>query len=214
MDAGETVIIDYGMGNLRSVENALRAVGGSPVIRRDPEFVRSAARCILPGVGAFGDAMANLRRSGMDRAIGDAARSGTPVLGLCLGLQLLFSSSEEFGLHEGLGLIPGRVRRFDLPGLRVPHVGWNQVESLQADPLLSGTPEGAYFYFIHSYYVEPESDSDVLAWTDYGCRFCSIARRGSVWGAQFHPEKSQEAGRRLLQNFLSLAGIGAYGVPA
>src|SRR5262249_17906714 len=143
---------------------------------------------ILPGVGAFGDAIQNLRRDGLDATLRDAVASGTPLLGLCLGLELLFSESEEFGRHEGLGLIPGRVRRFDGPGLRVPHVGWNQVMELQADPLLEGVPEGNYFYFVHSYYVEPDRSEDALAWTAYGRLFCSIARRGNVWGAQFHPE--------------------------
>ena len=200
----ETVIIDYGMGNLRSVEKTVAAVGGMPRISGSPEVVRGARRLILPGVGAFGDAMVNLRRTGLDAAVRDAAAAGTPLLGLCLGLELLFSESEEFGRHEGLGLIPGAVRRFEAPGLRVPHVGWNQVERLAADRLLEGIPEGSYFYFVHSYYVEPAHAEDALAWTEYGRRFCSIARRGSVWGAQFHPEKSQTAGQQLLRNFLAV----------
>jgi len=204
-DFQETVIVDYGMGNLRSVEKALEAVGGRSVISRDPDAVRNAARLILPGVGAFGDAMRNLRQAGLDRAIRDAARAGKPLLGLCLGLQLLFTQSEEFGLHEGLDLIPGRVRKFDAPGLRVPHVGWNRIEETRPDPLLQGVPGGSYFYFVHSYYVEPENADHVLCWTEYGHRFCSIACRDKVWGAQFHPEKSQDAGKRLLRNFLAVA---------
>lgn len=192
------------MGNLRSVENAISAVGGAPRLSSDPEEVRRSSRLILPGVGAFGDAMANLRSGGLDRALIDAVASGVPLLGLCLGLQLLFSESDEFGRHEGLALIPGRVRRFDVPGLHVPHVGWNQLESLRNDPLLEGVPEGTYFYFVHSYFVEPDMPDDVLAWTSYGGMFCSVARRRSVWGAQFHPEKSQDAGRRLLGNFLAV----------
>jgi glutamine amidotransferase len=202
----EIVIIDYGMGNLRSVEKALSAVGGSPGISGDPELVRKSARLILPGVGAFGDAMINLKQTGLDAAIRDAVTGGTPLLGLCLGLELLFSESEEFGRHEGLGLIPGNVRRFEQPNLRVPHVGWNQIESLRADPLLEGLGEGSYFYFVHSFFVEPARSEDALAWTDYGRVFCSIARRENVWGAQFHPEKSQEAGKVLLRNFLRLKG--------
>ncbi len=198
------VIIDYGMGNLRSVEKALAAVGGAPVISGDPEVIRGGKRLVLPGVGAFGDAMGNLRRGRIDEALRSAVASGTPLLGLCLGLQLLFTVGEEFGTHRGLDLIPGRVLRLDQPGMRVPHVGWNQIESLQPDPLLDGLPEGTYFYFVHSYYVEPEDPRDALAWTEYGPRFCSVARRGSVWGAQFHPEKSQDAGKRLLRNFLSV----------
>jgi glutamine amidotransferase len=159
-------------------------------------------------VGAFGDAMRNLRAGGVDRAIVGAVEAGTPLLGLCLGLQLLFGWSEEFGRHEGLNLIPGEVVKFRESGLHVPHVGWNQVEGIRADPLLEGIPEGAYFYFVHSFYVQPDDEGDALCWTDYGLRFCSVARRGNVCGAQFHPEKSQEAGRRLLRNFLSISGSG------
>ncbi len=200
-----TTIVDYGMGNLRSVERALAAVDGRPVFSSNPEEIRNSAQLILPGVGAFGDAMENLRRGGLDRAICEAAQKGVPVLGLCLGLQLLFTESEEFGRHAGLGLIPGKVLKFDAPGLRVPHVGWNQIEDLRPDPLLHNIPPGSYFYFVHSYFVEPEDGSDVLCRTSYGRSFCSIARRGRVYGAQFHPEKSQQAGRQLLLNFLALA---------
>lgn len=199
-----TLIVDYGMGNLRSVEKTLEAVGASPVISSDPEAVRAAERIVLPGVGAFGDAMENLRGSGLASALLDAVEAGAPLLGLCLGLQLLFTESDEFGRHQGLDLIPGRVRRFDDPGLRVPHVGWNQIESIRADPLLQGLKDGDYLYFVHSYYVVPADSASVLAWTSYGRPFCSIARRGNVWGAQFHPEKSQSTGRTLLRNFLRI----------
>jgi glutamine amidotransferase len=200
----ETIIIDYGMGNLRSVEKAVAAVGGHPWITGDPEAVRKAVRLILPGVGAFGDAMRNLRQNGMDGAIRDAVTAGVPLLGLCLGLQLLFTHSEEFGSHEGLDLIPGKVLRFSDPGLRVPHIGWNQIEGIQPNPLLKDISEGSYFYFVHSYYVEPDREEDILSWTDYGHRFCSIACRDNVWGAQFHPEKSQDIGKKLLHNFLAI----------
>ena len=201
----KTTIIDYGMGNLRSVKNALTAAGCEPFISADPDEVRSAERLILPGVGAFGDAMENLRRSGMDAAIREAAGAGTPILGLCLGLQLLFSDSEEFGHHEGLNLIPGSVRKFEIPGLRVPHVGWNQLEGIRRSPLLEGVPAGSYFYFVHSFYVDPINPEDILCWTDYGRRFCSIAGRGKVFGAQFHPEKSQGIGKKMLRNFLGIS---------
>lgn len=203
-DILETVIIDYGMGNLRSVEKAVEAVGGRPTITQDPDAVRKAERLILPGVGAFGDAMQNLRQSGLDKAICDSVRAGKPLLGLCLGLQLLFTQSEEFGSHDGLNLIPGKVRKFEEPGLRVPHVGWNQIEGTLPNPLLAGIPEGSYFYFVHSFYVEPDRAEDILRLTSYGRRFCSIACRDKVWGAQFHPEKSQETGKRLLRNFMSV----------
>jgi imidazole glycerol-phosphate synthase subunit HisH len=202
--AFDTVIIDYGMGNLRSVEKAVEAAGGRPLITGDPDVVRQGERLILPGVGAFGDAMENLRRHKLDDAIRDAVSAGKPFLGLCLGLQLLFTRSEEFGSHEGLNLIPGRVRRFEDPGLLVPHVGWNQIEGWLPDPLLKDIPEGSYFYFVHSYYVEPDRAEDVLRWTSYGHRFCSIAGRDRVWGAQFHPEKSQDSGKKLLRNFLAI----------
>ena len=192
------------MGNLRSVEKAVEAVGGSPTISGDPDSVRKAERLILPGVGAFGDAMHNLKRHGLDKAVIDAVQGGKPLLGLCLGLQLLFTESEEFGSHEGLNLIPGKVRKFDETDLRVPHVGWNQIEGTRRDPLLAGIPEGSYFYFVHSFYVEPEKSDYILCWTTYGRRFCSIACRDKVWGAQFHPEKSQDAGKRLLRNFMFL----------
>ena len=161
-------------------------------------------RLILPGVGAFGDAMENLRRDGLDAAIREAVNAGKPLLGLCLGLQLLFTHSEEFGSHKGLDLIPGNVRRFSDPGLRVPHVGWNQIEAIQQNPLLKDIPEGSYFYFVHSFFVDPERRENSLCWTEYGHRFCSVACKDKGWGAQFHPEKSQETGKKLLRNFLSI----------
>lgn len=203
-DSSKTIIIDYGMGNLRSVEKAIEAVGGQPLISADPDAVRKSERLILPGVGAFGDAMVNLKSSGMDAAIREAVNKGTPFLGLCLGLQLLFTHSEEFGSHEGLNLIPGNVRKFRNPDFRVPHIGWNQLEGIPQSPLLENIPDGSYFYFVHSYYVEPDNLEDALSWTDYGIRFCSIAGRNKVWGAQFHPEKSQDNGKQLLRNFLAI----------
>ena len=203
-DIIETVIVDYGMGNLRSVEKALENVGGCPLISGDPETVRNAGRLILPGVGAFGDAMLNLKKRGLDSAIRHAVQGGKPLLGLCLGLQLLFTRSEEFGSHEGLDLIPGSVLKIEEPGLRVPHVGWNQIEGTSPNPLLEGIPEGSYFYFVHSFYAKPDKPEDVLRRTQYGRSFCSIACRDKVWGAQFHPEKSQEVGKQLLRNFLTI----------
>ena len=190
------------MGNLRSVEKAVAAVGGWPVIARDPDSIRDADRLILPGVGAFGDAMANLRKRGLDRAIGDAVNAGKPLLGLCLGLQLLFTESEEFGSHQGLDLIPGRVRRFEEPGLRVPHVGWNQIEEGRPDPLLQGIPDGSYFYFVHSFFFSANDTADILSITTYEIEFTSAIEKGNIVGVQFHPEKSHKFGMRLLKNFV------------
>jgi len=192
------------MGNLRSVEKAVEAVGGRPLISGNPESIVKADRLILPGVGAFGDAIGNLKRSKLDSAIHEAVNLGKPLLGLCLGLQLLFTESDEFGSHEGLNLIPGKVTKFSQPGLRVPHVGWNQIERLKSDPLFKDIPEGSYFYFVHSFYVQPDNPDDALSWTDYGGPFCSVAGKGKVWGAQFHPEKSQDIGKQLLRNFLAI----------
>lgn len=201
----KTIIIDYGLGNLRSVEKALESMNGNPAVSAHPDVVRKAKRLILPGVGAFGDAMENLRRTGMDAAIREAAAAGTPILGLCLGLQLLFTHSDEFGSHQGLDLIPGNVAKLDAPGLRVPHIGWNQLEDIQPTPLLEGISEGSYFYFVHSFYVAPVEETSALSWTDYGQHFCSIAGKDNVFGVQFHPEKSQDNGKKLLRNFLSIS---------
>ncbi len=183
-------------------------MGGTPEMTGDPARVSRSPRLVLPGVGAFGDAMRNLRDVGLDQAILESVAKGTPLLGLCLGLQLLFDESEEFGHHRGLGMIPGRVRKLPA-GVRVPHVGWNQIETLRPDPLLEGISEGTYFYFVHSFYVDPTSPEGALGWTDYGLRFCSLAQSGNSWGAQFHPEKSQDAGKRLLRNFLRIGRGGA-----
>ena len=204
-DAMKTIIIDYGLGNLRSVEKALESMDENPVVSPHPDVVRKAKRLILPGVGAFGDAMENLRRTGMDAAIREAVAAGAPLLGLCLGLQLLFTHSEEFGSHQGLDLIPGNVTKLDAPGLRVPHVGWNQLENIQPTPLLEDIPEGSYFYFVHSFYVTPVEETYALSRTDYGQRFCSIAGKDNVFGVQFHPEKSQDNGKKLLRNFLNIS---------
>jgi glutamine amidotransferase len=209
------VIVDYGVGNLRSVQKALEHVGAPAVISADPAATDPAnadapAGVVLPGVGAFGDGMAELRRRGLVEPLRRWAAAGQPLLGICLGMQLLFDSSEEMGDHQGLGLLPGRVLRFPPGDLKVPHVGWNRLRPVKPSPegqhpLLAGIDGGAYAYFVHSYYVEPAEPGDVLATTDYGLEFASIVGRGQVWGAQFHPEKSQEVGLRLLSNFWQLA---------
>jgi len=193
-------IIDYGMGNLRSVQKGFEKAGVASAVVRDPAAVDGAGGVVLPGVGAFADAMANLLALGLDAAVRRAVEAGKPFLGICLGQQLLFDASEEWGLTEGLGIFPGRVRR--LPeGLKVPHMGWNQVEAARPDPLLAGIPDGSSFYFVHSYYVDPVEPDLALARTGYGVRFASIVGRGKVYGIQFHPEKSSALGLQILKNF-------------
>lgn len=193
-------IIDYGMGNLRSVQKGLESLGWQAEIVGAPEGVDQAAGVILPGVGAFADAMRNLHETGMADAIYRAVDSGKPFLGICLGQQLLFEHSEEFGRTKGLGLFPGTVRRLP-PSLIVPHMGWNEIDIRQPVPLLSGVTEGSRFYFVHSYYVHPVDADVVVAETDYGIRFASVVGRGNVFGIQFHPEKSSMLGLNILNNF-------------
>lgn len=199
-------IIDYGVGNLRSVEKAFTAQGIEAVVSRDEAVLRSADKLVLLGVGAFGYAMKSLRDFGFDKLVIEAANAGKPVLGICVGLQMLFDEGHEFGVHQGLGLLPGRVIRF-ADGVRVPHVGWNQIEMTEQakkNPIFCDLPDRSFFYFVHSYYVEPKNDSDVLSSTEYGSHFASVCGRRNVVGVQFHPEKSQAAGLRLIRNFAEL----------
>ncbi len=198
-------IIDYGMGNLRSVQKAFEKVGHQAIITADPAQVAAADKVVLPGVGAFEDAAAELRRLGLVEPVLEAIDSGRPFLGICLGLQLLFDVSYENGRHEGLGVIPGEVVRFDLPKeFAVPHMGWNQLNIRRRPPILEGVAEGAFVYFVHSYYVAP-ADAEVIATeTDYGIPFCSMIWRDNVFATQFHPEKSQAEGLKILKNFAEL----------
>ncbi|MCU0962612.1 MAG: imidazole glycerol phosphate synthase subunit HisH [Pirellulaceae bacterium] len=199
------VIVDYGMGNLRSVQKACERVGASAQISRDPERLLQADQVILPGVGAFPDAMAELQRCGLVDPLRACIDRGTPFLGICLGLQLLFEVSTEGGTSHGLGVIPGSVVRFDLPrAYKVPHMGWNQVQVRRRAPILAGIEDGEYFYFVHSYYVAPHDEAVVALETDYGGPFCSMVWRDNVFATQFHPEKSQRAGLRLLEAFARL----------
>ena len=197
-------IIDYGMGNLRSVQKAFEWGGNPAQITDRLEDVARADKLVLPGVGAFGKGMANLRERGLLAPVLDAAARGVPLLGICLGQQLLFSRSEEMGDHEGLGLLPGRVRGFPTT-LRVPHIGWNQAHIRRPSPILKGIPDGAFFYFVNSFYVDPEDPSDTVTTTDYGVDYASIVGRDRLFGVQFHPEKSQDLGLRILKNFAELA---------
>ena len=196
-------IVDYGMGNLRSVQKGFERVGYAAEISNLPEVVERADHIVLPGVGAFGDAMSNLRERELIEPIQESISEGKPFLGICLGLQLLFGESEEMGSHKGLGLLPGKVRRFP-KGERVPQIGWNQIHIRREVPLLEGVPEDSFFFFVHSYYVDPADDGDRVAMTDYGIGYASIAGRDRAFGVQFHPEKSQDLGLKILQNFARL----------
>jgi glutamine amidotransferase len=198
-------IVDYGVGNLRSVEKALAAVGAEARVSSQRRELGACAGLVLPGVGAFGDAMAGLTSSGLDEVVLEAVSAGRPLLGLCVGYQMLFDESSEFGQHAGLGLLPGRVVRFDDSVGPIPHVGWNKVEATYPHPLLSGLGEAPFLYFVHSYYVEATNTKEVLATSEYGGqRFASVCGSGRVFGVQFHPEKSQAVGLALLANFARL----------
>lgn len=200
-------IIDYGMGNLRSVQKGFEKVGFEAVVTSEPKTVLEADRVVLPGVGAFRDCMKNLEEGGFIEPILRVIREGRPFLGICLGLQLLFTESEEFGLHAGLNVIPGRVVRFpegmkeNGEELKVPHMGWNQVSMKRRPPAFEGIPDGSSFYFVHSFYVKPEDPSVVATTTDYGIEFCSSVWKENIVATQFHPEKSQEMGLSILKNF-------------
>ena len=193
-------VIDYHLNNLRSIENTLRRLGHEVRVTSDADDVRSADKLILPGVGAFPDAMHNLGELGLTETVIEKVGSGTPILGICLGMHLLFTESEEFGRHRGLGLIEGEVRR--LPGgVHVPHMGWNQLHLRRADPILEDIEDGSFVYFVHSYYAAPTDPDAVIAVTDYGMDFPSVVSSDNVWATQFHPEKSQLVGERILDRF-------------
>lgn len=197
-------IVDYGMGNLHSVSKAVERLGYKPLVTGEREEILAADGVILPGVGAFGDAMKQLRETSLDSVMQEAAASGKPLLGICLGMQLLFSQSEEHGKNEGLNILPGSVVRFPSGDYKVPHMGWNSLQFKKREhPLFAGLEEG-HVYFVHSYHVLPEVQADLLAVTDYGQPVTAIVGRGSVYGMQFHPEKSGELGMSLLRNFLAL----------
>lgn len=205
------VVVDYGAGNLRSIEKALERQGLDVRITDTPSAVDRAEALVVPGDGAFGPAMARLNASGFADRIRDFAASGKPFLGICLGMQLLFTESEEDGIHAGLGLLPGRVER--LPrGVKVPHMGWNDLRVLRPVPLLEGCATGAHVYFIHSYHAVPEDPAIVAATAEYGVELAAVVGRENVWATQFHPEKSGSVGIRILANFARWAvGAGASG---
>lgn len=193
-------VVDYGMGNLRSVQKGLEKVGCSAFITNRGEEIMRARGAVLPGVGAFGDAMNNIRSLGLEKVLKDYVNSGRPFLGICLGLHLMFEGGEEHGWHHGFGFLPGKIVR--LPeGLKVPHMGWNQVRRAREEKILDGIPDSSYFYFVHSYYAQVDDPQIIGAVTDYGTDVPAIVSRDNLIGIQFHPEKSSELGLKILQNF-------------
>ncbi len=202
-------LIDYGAGNVRSVHKALEAVGAEVRLARDPGPLADAEKVVLPGVGAFGDCMAGLRRAGLVDALYRVVEEGKPLLGICVGMQVLFEEGEEMGRHAGLGLLPGRVVRFYFaerglgvnPSLKIPHTGWNQIQIVKPSLLFYGLPSGAWVYFNHAYFCQAQPEH-VLAISDYGGPFAAVVGRENVYGVQFHPEKSQEVGLQILRNFV------------
>jgi glutamine amidotransferase len=209
-------MIDYGASNIRSAQKAFEYIGAKVVLTEDPEVVRRADKLVLPGVGAFGSGMDGLRRHHLPAAIREAVQRGVPFLGVCVGMQLMFSEGHEMGVHQGLNLLAGKVVKFpekwsmvnDNPSpmvnLKIPHMGWNQLEPTRNDPLLAGIRPGDYAYFVHSYYCEVTEETAVLARTDYGISFASIVAKDNLYGLQFHPEKSQSVGLRIIQNFVEM----------
>ncbi len=196
----QVAIIDYGVGNLRSVEKAFAAMGCEAVVSADEAVLRRADRLVLPGVGAFASCMKALRERGFESLVRERAASGTPLLGICVGMQMLFEVSEEFGTTDGLGLLRGRVRRFE-SDLVVPQVGWNRIHQKQAHPLFADVADGSFCYFVHSFYCEPSDKEVVIGETEYGQAYASVVASGNICGVQFHPEKSQQVGLRMLKNF-------------
>jgi glutamine amidotransferase len=193
-------IIDYGVGNLRSVEKAFAATGCNAVVSDDEKVLREAERLVLPGVGAFASCMKSLRERGFESLARERAAAGTPLLGICVGMQMLFDVSDEFGTTEGLGLLPGRVRRFETE-LVVPQVGWNRIQQKQKHRLFAGVEDGSFCYFVHSFYCEPGTTDLMVGETEYGVRYASVVARENICGVQFHPEKSQHVGLQMLKNF-------------
>ncbi len=198
-------IVDYDAGNIKSVEKALQFLGQEPVVTRDKETLLQAEKVIVPGVGAFGDAIGKMHQYGLVEVLREIAAKGTPLLGICLGLQLFFESSEETPGVEGLGLLPGKIVRIpDKEGFKIPHMGWNSIQINPASRLLKGIEEGAYVYFVHSYYLQAENEADVAATTDYVVNIHAAAEHENIFATQFHPEKSGEIGLQILKNFIEL----------
>jgi imidazole glycerol-phosphate synthase subunit HisH len=213
-DATTIAVVDYGMGNRRSVEKALEHIGARAIVSSDPQALRAADGLVVPGVGSFPRAMQNLRELGLDQLLHERVAAGTPLLGVCLGLQLLFERSTEHGGAEGLGVLAGNVQALAAPSLKLPHIGWNEIHFTRTSPLTQDVPERCAFYHVHSFAPVPERDEDVLGVADYGEPFVSAVARGSVYGVQFHPEKSSAAGLRLLANFARICSAAPALSPA
>ncbi len=198
----DAIVIDAGTGNLHSVENALRSMGFKILVTADPHDLQQPGRVILPGVGAFGAFVQGLQANGLGEAVHEVVARGDPLFGICVGMQALFDYGEEMGLHTGLALLPGKVTRFpNFETLKVPHTGWNQLHFSRPSPLFASVNSGCHAYFNHSYYCAANQPGDILSHTDYGFDFCSAAQRDNLYGVQFHPEKSQAVGRKILENF-------------
>jgi glutamine amidotransferase len=198
-------MIDYGIGNYRSVQKALEFVGANVTMTRDPDAIRHADKLVLPGVGAFGAAIDALRQRDLEQPIHYAVAKGTPLLGICVGMQLLLDESEELGQHTGLGLIPGKVRKFPASDtLKIPHMGWNQLDHNGSSPLLKDVTSGDYAYFVHSFFCDVTDSADTITTTEYGQSFSSIIGRNNIYGIQFHAEKSQHVGLQILKNYINL----------
>lgn len=195
-------VINYGLGNLHSVHKAIKFVGGIAEVTEDPDSILMADKVVLPGVGAFEDGMKGLQARGLDDTVKEIVRQGKPLLGICLGMQLFFEESEEHGQHEGLGLLKGKVKAFQQPGIKVPQIGWNQLEIVNPSPIMKGIPQESYLYFNHGYYCDPEYQTDTLTVTNYGIQFSSSVQRENLFGVQFHPEKSQRIGLSIMKNFV------------
>jgi len=207
-------VLDYGMGNLRSVEKAFEHVGASVTVTHDHDAIRDAAGIVLPGVGAFPKAMQSVRGLGLDELIAERLAAGVPMLGICLGMQLLFERSVELGGADGLGLLAGEVRPLDAPGLKIPQIGWNTVKWQRASRLCAGLPDPCGFYHVHSFAPVPGDATDTLATAEYGSAFVTAVEREPVYGVQFHPEKSGPAGLHLLDNFTAICGLGGLSAAA
>lgn len=203
------VIVDYGLANLRSVQKAFEKVGADAVLTSDPKQIVDAEKLVLPGVGAFRDAIANLKRDGLDQLVSEHVKADRPFLGICLGLQLLFTESHEEGIHQGLNLLAGKVIRFENhPGLKIPHMGWNTLRFVEKDcPLFEGLPEESAVYFVHGYHAVPDKEEVIAATANYPDPFCAVVWEGNLFATQFHPEKSQAVGMRMMRNFARLTKV-------